>query len=97
MHPWTRSRLLYVPGLALAVAGFVVLLTTPLFTPVNCTCSTGPGPGPVTCPPCPAGFAWHPAGIELLVAAGGYAAIVFAMRHRGRSRAPGGPGGVPPV
>ncbi len=75
------GRIAYAPALALVVAGLALLATTPVVTPVVCSC----GPVAGACPPCPSGYVWHPLGPALLVIGGTAAAVVFGVRREARA------------
>ncbi len=87
MKPWLRTLVLYAPGLALFVAGIVVLVAVPVGSPPPCTCSTEPN-GTV-CPPCaPVAQAPVPPGLLLVVASGIYALSAFLVRLTARLNPP---------
>jgi hypothetical protein len=85
MHPRRGSMDFYWPGVALGVAGVIVLLTVPLFqagSPPPCLSSCKAA---CECP----GFApgtFDFAGPLLLMAAGVYSVAVFLVRHRRSTR-----------
>ncbi len=78
MKLWLRALVLYAPGLALFVAGIVLLVGTPVGSTPPCTCYTGPN-GTV-CPPCAPVSTPAPFGLLLLVASGLYALSAFLVR-----------------
>ncbi len=74
------GRIAYVPALALVLAGLALIATTPIVTPVVCSC--GPAVGACTCP---SGYVWHPLGPVLLAIGAIVAAIVFGVRSEARA------------
>lgn len=86
MHPRVLAAIIsYAPGLALLLAGIVVLVTTPWATPLTCSCSPGPN-GTPECSPCPSGEVIHPAGPLLVFGAAVYALAAFLLSRYLRSR-----------
>ena len=79
---WLRTFLLYLPGIALFVAGVVVLLVMPTVSgSTSCPCTTGPN-GTV-CPPCaPPALSINPLGPLLILASPFYALAVYLIRRR---------------
>jgi hypothetical protein len=80
MKPWLRTLAFYAPGVALFVAGVVVLLTVPLSQGGSqpCVCTGPPG----TPCPCPAEtlVTFDFIGAVLLFGLGAYSLAVFLVR-----------------
>jgi hypothetical protein len=83
MNRWLRGLALYAPGIALFIAGVVVLTTTPLYSsPQTCVC-TGP-PGSVCMCPSISPGTYNPTGPLLLFGAGVCSLLAFAVNLLGR-------------
>jgi hypothetical protein len=86
VKPWLRTLVFYTPGIALFVAGVIVLLTIPLYSGGSppCVC-TGPPGSPCSCPAATLGTL-NPTGPLLLFGAGVYSLAVFGVQLFWRRR-----------
>ncbi|MGA7861569.1 MAG: hypothetical protein WCB19_06895 [Thermoplasmata archaeon] len=90
MKRWLRILVFYAPGIALFVAGLVVLLTTTVATTVYVSCPIPVNPTPNYCPPITE-YVINPAVPILWFAALAYTVSVSVYRYLRRPGVPAEP------